>query len=75
MGAVVSNLGDQPLPGEPLQQGHHRGVGQFALGMQAVMDLPNGLWFVEIPQLVHHGAFQRTEAGQLGQRRTLSMIV
>jgi hypothetical protein len=38
------------------------------------MDLPDRLRFTQIPQLVHHRAFQRTEAGQLGQCRTFSIM-
>lgn len=52
--SIVALLNDELLLGQPLQNGHHRCVGEFAVSGQRFVDLSNCLWFRGLPQMIHH---------------------
>src|SRR5947209_15675010 len=65
VGTVVTNLGYQILLRQPLQHGHHRGVGQVASLGERLVHLANGLRVRSGPEVIHHRALEISESRQL----------
>lgn len=71
IGAVVSDLDDQMLAVEALQNRHDGVVRQVALRRERLMDLPYRLRTAGVPQLVHDGPFQ---AAQMSRRTHVELV-